>query len=99
MILYQQADAESTLFATELTLLLNDAGWQLRGVKAVSSTIERGAGFSDISLGMRDISQYQLHNSIETLQVALSEAGFGADGWFDPKLPDDTLRILIHRKP
>lgn len=100
MILYQDADAETAVFSTELTLVLNEAGWHLRGVRAIPTTIRKGgAGFADISFEMRTIEQFQLHNSIETLQVALSEAGFKADGSFDPTLPDNTLRILIHRNP
>lgn len=99
IILYQQADSESALFAMGLQLRLRDAGWQILGFKAIPSSIVYGAGNEDIDFLMRDLAIGFPSDSVQALVRAMNAAAITVGGFGDPKLPDDTLRIIIHPKP
>ena len=99
IILYQQADAESALFATGLRLRLGDAGWQILGFKAIPSSIVYGAGNEDIHFVMKDLVNGLQSDSVQVLVKVFNAAAITWGGFGDPKLPDDTPRIIIHPKP
>lgn len=101
IIWYQQADAESALFATGLNFRLRDAGWKILEFKAIPSSIVHGAGNEDISLLMRDllVLGYESDDSLNALLEVFRSASITWFGLGDPKLPDDTIRIIIHPKP
>jgi hypothetical protein len=99
IIWYQQADAESALFAMGLNLRLRDAGWQILEYKAIPSSIVYGAGNQDIDFLMRDLHVIHSSDSLQALVRVLELAAITWGGLGDPKLPDDTPRIIIHPKP
>lgn len=98
-IWYQQADAESALFAMGLNFRLRDAGWQILEYKAIPSSIVYGAGNQDIDFLMRDLLVIHSSDSLQALVRVLQLAAITWGGLGDPKLPDDTPRIIIHPKP
>jgi len=82
-----------------LQLRLRDAGWQILGFKAIPSSIVYGAGNEDIDFLMRDLAVGFPSDSVQALVRAMNAAAITVGGLGDPKLPDDTLRIIIHPKP
>lgn len=98
IILYQEADAESSLFADWLRLRLADAGWQILSTKAIHSTTVFGATTQgDIYFVMRDQRAGWSSASIQALNKALREGEMIVSG-FSSNFTDDTVRIVIAPK-
>ena len=99
MILHQQENRESIVFALELQITFVEAGWQILGGKAIPNSTVYGVGNQDMDFGMRDIPSTFPSDSVQTLWNALDAAGFSMFGFQDPKLPDDMIQLVIHPRP